>query len=199
MIDQDEERVLLIQCSKGDRQAYAILYTRYMSQICRYLFLFTRSKEYSEEIAQDVFVGIWEKKESLSRVLSFRAYAFKIAKNQLINQIRRRDTETKILNYLRPTTEDCGGYSDSEAIYNQYYQIAIAAKDQLPPKRKRIFEMSTEEGLSLDAIAEELSISKSVVKKQLYAATDFIREYLRKHAEMTLDLAIFLSLFGQIR
>jgi RNA polymerase sigma-70 factor (family 1) len=199
MIDQDEERVLLIQCSKGDRQAYAILYTRYMSQICRYLFLFTRSKEYSEEIAQDVFVGIWEKKESLSRVLSFRAYAFKIAKNHLINQIRRRDTETKILNYLRPTTEDCGGYSDSEAIYNQYYQIAIAAKDQLPPKRKRIFEMSTEEGLSLDAIAEELSISKSVVKKQLYAATDFIREYLRKHAEMTLDLAIFLSLFGQIR
>jgi RNA polymerase sigma-70 factor (family 1) len=199
MIDQDEERVLLIQCSKGDRQAYAILYTRYMSQICRYLFLFTRSKEYSEEIAQDVFVGIWEKKESLSRVLSFRAYAFKIAKNHLINQIRRRDTETKILKYLRPTTEDCGGYSDSEAIYNQYYQIAIAAKDQLPPKRKRIFEMSTEEGLSLDAIAEELSISKSVVKKQLYAATDFIREYLRKHAEMTLDLAIFLSLFGQIR
>ncbi|WP_166444400.1 RNA polymerase sigma factor [Dyadobacter bucti] len=195
MIDPEEEKALLVSCSKGDRQAYALLYTRYVSPLCRYLFLFTRSKEDSEEIVQDVFVKIWEKKENLVTVQSFRPYVFKTAKNQLLDLIRRRETETKMLDYLRPVTEESSEYSDTYAIYNQYHQIAHEAKNLLPQKRKRIFEMKTEEGLSLDEIAESLSISKTVVKKQLYAATDFVREYLRKHAEMTTELVIFFYFF----
>lgn len=193
MIDPEEEKALLVSCSKGDRQAYTLLYTRYVSLLCRYLFLFTRSKEDSEEIVQDVFVKIWERKEKLVTVQSFRPYVFKMAKNQLLDLIRRKETETKMLDYLRPVTEESGEYSD--AIYNQYHQIAHEAKSLLPQKRKRIFEMKTEEGLSLDEIAESLSISKTVVKKQLYTATDFVREYLRKHAEMTTELVIFLYVF----
>lgn len=193
MIDQEEEQALLKSCSKGNRGAYALLYTHYMSPLFRYLFLFTRSKEYSEEIVQDVFVKIWEKKEHLAKVQAFRPYVFKMAKNHLIDQMRKANSESRLMDQLRPSTEDSGAYSDSEAIYNQYYQIALEAKELLPPKRKRIFEMSAEDGLSLDEIAERLEISKTVVKKQLYTATDFIREYLRKHAEMTLDLVIFLS------
>ena len=195
MIDPEEEKALLISSSKGDRRAYAFLYTFYMSPLCRYLFLFTRSKDDSEEIAQDVFVKIWEKKENLATVHSFRPYVFKTAKNLLLDKIRRKETETKVLDYLRPDTEESGEYSDSDAIYNQYHQIAQEAKNMLPQKRKRIFEMNTEEGMALDEIAERLSISKTVVKKQLYAATDFVREYLRKHAEMTTELVIFVSLF----
>jgi RNA polymerase sigma factor (sigma-70 family) len=195
MIDPEEEKALMVSCSKGDRRAYAFLYTCYLSPLCRNLFLFTRSKDESEEIAQEVFVKIWEKKECLATVQSFRSYVFKTAKNHLLDIIRRKKAENKILDYLRPETEESGEYSDSDAIYNQYQQIALEAKNMLPQKRKRIFEMKNEEGMALDEIAASLSISKTVVKKQLYAATDFIREYLRKHAEMTTELVIFVSLF----
>jgi RNA polymerase sigma-70 factor (ECF subfamily) len=55
--------------------------------------------------------------------------------------------------------------------------------------------MSIDEGLSLDEIATELRISRSGVKKQLYAATAYVRQYLQEHGEITLALIIFLSLF----
>jgi RNA polymerase sigma-70 factor (ECF subfamily) len=55
--------------------------------------------------------------------------------------------------------------------------------------------MSIDDGKSLDEIAEELNISRAGVKKQLYAATAFVRQYLQEHGEMTVLLFVFLSLF----
>lgn len=194
MTESNEEKLLLARCSQGDRDSFAILYTRYLTPLCRYLYLFTRSKEESEEIVQDVFVRIWKEKANLATVQSFQPYLFKAAKNRLLDQLRRKESEMKIIDSIRPLTEESREYSDSELIYTQYHQIAENAKDRLSQKRKQIFEMSFEEDLSLDEIALRLAISKSVVKKQLYAATDFIREYLRKHAEITTELVIFLSI-----
>jgi RNA polymerase sigma-70 factor (ECF subfamily) len=55
--------------------------------------------------------------------------------------------------------------------------------------------MSIDGGLTLDEIAAQLGISRSGVKKQLYAAVAFVRQYLREHGEIGLALIIFLSLF----
>jgi len=65
----------------------------------------------------------------------------------------------------------------------------------LPPGRRKVLKMSIEDGLSLDEIATKLEITRSGVKKQLYAATSFVRQYLQEHGEITLALVIFLSLF----
>lgn len=195
MIEPEEERAILIRASHGDRNSYALLYTRYLSELCRYVYLFTRSKEESEEVVQDVFVRIWEKKENLATVQSFQAYLFRSAKNLLVDQFRRKETESRIIEVIRPASEESKDHTDSEVICNQYNEIAARAKDILSPKRKQIFEMSFEEGLSLDEISVRLAISKTVVKKQLYSATDFIRCYLRKHGEITSELVIFITLF----
>ena len=195
MTEPAEEKALLARCANGDRQSYAILYQRYLTALCRYMFLFTRSKDDSEEIVQDVFVKIWERKENLVTVQLFQPYLFKIAKNLLLDRLRKKQSEFRLLNAIRPLSEESDDYSDTEVIYNQYYQIAQDAINLLPEKRKLIFEMRTEDGLSLDEIAQKLAISKTVVKKQLYTATDFIREYLRKHGEMTTELVIFLTIF----
>ena len=51
--------------------------------------------------------------------------------------------------------------------------------------------------LTLDEIAVELKITRAGVKKQLYAATAFVRQYLQEHGEITALLFVFLSLFEQ--
>jgi len=63
----------------------------------------------------------------------------------------------------------------------------------LPPKRRQVFEMSTQEDLSMDEIAARLNISKSMVKKQLYAANSSVKEYLQLHAGLTASIAIAAS------
>ncbi|WP_254562233.1 RNA polymerase sigma factor [Dyadobacter diqingensis] len=187
-----DERDLMDRCAGGDREAYANLYTAYLSALMKYMFLFTKSRELSEEIVQDVFVKIWEKKEGLLTVHSFQAYIFKTAKNQLLDHMRKEQSQSRFFTLSGPFEEACEEQADDNLIYGQYYQLAQDAINLLPEKRREVFELKTREELSLDEIAERLAISKSVVKKQLYAATGFVKDYLRKHGEITADVVIFM-------
>ncbi len=63
--------------------------------------------------------------------------------------------------------------------------------EKLPPGRRKVLKMSIDDGLSLDEIATELNISRAGVKKQLYAATAFVRQYLQENGELTVLLFVF--------
>lgn len=98
-----------------------------------------------------------------------------------------------------PPTETSSEHPDTKIIYEQYYQIAQEAIRLLPRKRKLVVELRACDELSLDEIAETLSISKTVVKKQLYAGLAFVREYFRKNAELTsasMLILVFSNLFS---
>lgn len=191
-MNQDvEETELVIRTANGDRKAFTVLYSRHLHQLYRYIYLFTKSKDKTEEIIQSVFVKIWERRESLEHITFFKAYLYRSAKNLLLDEIRKSQLEAKVAILLKPNTEESQDYSDTNLIYNQYYQIAQDAINLLPEKRKKIVELRTKDDLTLDEIAARLSISKGVVKKQLYAGKSFIREYLQKHAEFTAVLALF--------
>jgi len=104
-------------------------------------------------------------------------------------KVRRRVKELDVSS--SPPANDL----ENELLFKQYYEIALQAMNKLPPGRLKVLKMSIDDGLSLDEIATELKISRSGVKKQLYAATAYVRQYLQEHGEITLALIIFLSLF----
>jgi len=189
-----DEADLLRQVSEGDRKAFTILYSRYLNQLYRYIYLFTKSKEISEEIVQNVFIKIWTNRQALTNITSFKGYLYRSAKNLLLDEIRKNQVQTKVHLTLMPRTEESHMESDAIIIYNQYYQIAQDAINLLPEKRKQIVELRIKHHMTLDEIAIELSISKSVVKKQLYAGLYFIKAYLRKYAEIEPCMLPFMYL-----
>ena len=90
-----EER-LLQQASEGDRNAFAALYTHYSPLLYRLLYQLTgQSKQNTEEIIQEVFLSIWEKKEALVMVKSFRAFVFRVARNKMIDLHRKSQTQLR--------------------------------------------------------------------------------------------------------
>jgi RNA polymerase sigma-70 factor (family 1) len=175
------ESELMGKIAGGDRTAFSVLYGQHLSGLYNYIYLFTKSRAAAEEIVQDVFVKIWEKREGLVHVNSFKPYLYKSAKNLLLDEIRRNAIKTRVINALKPDTEESQGNTDDGIIYKEYQKIADMAIGLLPEKRRAIFLMRTREELSLDEIAERLGISKSVVKKQLYAGISFVRQYLHSH------------------
>ena len=185
---------LLTQVSHGDRQAFRILYTACYPDVQRYISLFESSPRVLDELTQDVFVRIWEKRARLAEVESFKGYLFTMTRNVVFNFIRAlklRQTVAK-LDEAAALGED---ELENELLFKLYYRMALEAMDKLPPGRRKVMKMSVEDGLTLDEIAAELGISRSGVKKQLYAAMAFVRQYLREHGEIGLTLIIFLSLF----
>jgi RNA polymerase sigma-70 factor (ECF subfamily) len=195
MAEHEDERVLILRIIEGERTAFTALYSRYINSLYRYVYLFTKSKETSEDIVQNVFIKIWERRALLKNLTCFKAYLYQCAKNLMLDEIRRNQTREKIFLTMKDGTEETVEGLEANIIYGEYYQIAQDAINLLPEKRKLIVEMRTKEDLSLDEIAERLHISKFVVKKQLYSGLHFIKSYLQKHAELTLFLALFISLF----
>ncbi len=117
-----------------------------------------------------------------------------VTRNVVFNFIRALKVRQKVQE-LDEATELGSHEMEHELLFKQYYRIAIEAMDKLPPGRRKVLKMSIDDGLSLDEIAAELQITRAGVKKQLYAATAFVRQYLQEHGEITLLLFVFLSLF----
>jgi RNA polymerase sigma-70 factor (ECF subfamily) len=188
------ERELLVQVSHGDREAFKVLYTVCYPRVQRYISLFETSGRVLDELTQDVFVRIWEKRARLTEVESFKGYLFMVTRNVVFNFIRAIKVQRRVKE-LDETAAVLDNDLENELLFKQYYGMAVAAMEKLPPGRRKVLKMSIDEGLTLDEIAAQLGITRSGVKKQLYAATAFVRQYLQEHGEIGLVLVIFLSLF----
>jgi RNA polymerase sigma-70 factor (family 1) len=183
------EKDLLREIAQGDRKAFGVLYKYYFPTVRHYVALFEPSGTMLDELTQDVFVRIWEKRSKLAAVDSFKNYLFLVTRNVVFNYIRAlKVLKAKQQSAGPEAAEGIAGGSDpeSELLFKQYYHMALEAIDKLPEGRRKILQMSIDRGLSLDEIAAELNISRAGVKKQLYAATAFVRQYLQENGKMGL-------------
>ncbi|MEO5682460.1 MAG: RNA polymerase sigma-70 factor [Chitinophagaceae bacterium] len=189
-----DERAMLAMVASGDRAAFTKLYSAHLPHLYRYVFLITKSKEETEEILQEIFIKIWENRDKLDRIESLQDYLFRMARNKLLDNVRHLQIRHKVLAEIKRTKDADASTTSDHCAYREYYQIVQQAIDRLPAKRKLIFRLNIENGLSQDEIALQLNISKSVVKKQLYSASRFVRQYLGEHSEMSVPvmLAVFL-------
>lgn len=174
----------------GSISAFRRLYELLAGDLYKYILLFTGNRANAEEILQDVFLKLWEKRATLPEIRSFRSYVFKMGRNHVLNYLRsekRWETmpaEDPVLRQPDPS---------ENIIIKEYYRIAQDAIAHLPERRKQVFRLREEDGLSLDEIARMLGISKSAVKQHLYAATAHIREYLQQYGISAAYLPLFCT------
>ncbi|MDI9364420.1 MAG: RNA polymerase sigma-70 factor [Flavobacterium sp.] len=189
-----DEQLLLQQIAQGDRAAYTTLYQQYLPGLYQYIFRFTKqSKELTEEIIQEVFLSIWEKKENLVAVQSFDSYLYRIAKNKLLNLLKHHEHKQQLHLTFGNTLDVFDNKTENALAYTEYLKTAQRAINNLPEKRRLVFLLSTQQGLSLDEIAEQMQLSKSMVKKHLYTAKDSIKQYLQDNAEWLLTIIILIK------
>lgn len=192
MLADRDEQYIKERCSRGDREAFTLLYSWYYKPLHRHIFLFLRSKEATEEILQNLFVKVWENRESLTAVQDLKPYLYRMAKNMLLNHLRKINTERIILQMRSSTASSAEDNVADHIDSKDYRNLLQQAISQLTDKRKEIFLLRMDENLSLDEIAHKLSISKNVVKKQLYSAIASIRDHINRQGGLSAGLLMLL-------
>lgn len=183
------------RCVEGDRQAFASLYSYYAPLLYKAVYPLTnKSKEDTEEIIQELFVKIWDRRDKMLTIQSFRPFVFRMARNRVIDWYRKKETKKSYCTFYSENYRDVAASVTDDLLYEEYYAIAMEAIDRLPSRQKQIFNLRHTDDLSLSEIAGELRISLNAVKKQLYQATRFVRDYLRKHGEWLVSV-FFLFFF----
>jgi RNA polymerase sigma-70 factor (ECF subfamily) len=185
-----DESSLVINLSKGNIISFNTLYYEYSGRIYSFALGYLKSKVEAEEVVQEVFTKIWEKRAELKEGLSFKSYLFTITFNMIKKHFR---TKALILKYLKSETKDDVDLQTSQSVtYDSLYQYITELVNQLPDRRKIIFIKSRFDELSIKEIAEELGISHKTVENQLTIALKFIRNSINKE---NLPAILFLSLF----
>ncbi len=172
---EDEER-LVRNLSKGNILAFNTLYKAYSGRLYRFANGYLRSDEEAEEVVQEVFTVLWEKRSELKHELSLKSYLFTIAFNIIKKHFR---SKIYLSGYLSSGIFSDLDMNTSDKIdYDSMHRYVRELVEKMPERRKEIFIKSRFEGLNIREIAEELGISRKTVENQLTAALKFLRENL---------------------
>lgn len=195
-MDLKVDKSFMQQLSQGDEKSFDKLFMDKHQQVYGYCLKLIKFEEAAEEIVHDVFLTIWKKRNQLDPHLSLDALLYKITRDLSFNYLKKATRESKFrLELKAQSCQSLTNFTEDQVLYDEYFKIADAALNQLPPQRRQIFTMSRRMGMSYDEIADQLGISKNTVKVQLVRASKFLKEYFATHADIT--LLLFIGLFFQ--
>jgi RNA polymerase sigma-70 factor (ECF subfamily) len=184
------EPLLVRSLSKGNLLAFNSLYKEYSGRLYRFALGYLKSEAEAEELVQEVFTKIWEKRADLKAELSFKSFLFTIAFNIIRKHFR---TKACLSEYFKTEIgADLDMQTSQKITYDSLYQYITELVNQLPERRKEIFIKSRFQGYSIKEIAEALKISHKTVENQLTDALKFIRTNLNKES---IPVLLFFILF----
>lgn len=170
------EKELLIQLRNGDYNAFKEIYEIYASRLSYKLLQLLQSEELAEDILQDIFVKVWEIRETINPELSFGALLYKMASNLSKNEYRRNMYDRVMRSQIPPDT----GHNPIEHSIEQAEIRALLdqALDQLTPRQKEVYVMHKLEGMTYQEISDTLNISVSAINQHIQKANKQLKTTL---------------------
>ncbi|RIH63741.1 RNA polymerase sigma-70 factor [Mariniphaga sediminis] len=171
---------------EGVKGAFQELFERYAPRIYQFSLSYLKNEQEAEEQVQDVFLKIWEKRESLDRSKSIKAFIFKIAVNSIYDFTRRKNIENAFKDFARADFDLQSDSTWHQVIFDEMLDSLDVLVKQMPTERQKIFRLSREEGLTNDEIARKLNLSKRTVENQLYRAIAYLKEHFKTESLLAL-------------
>lgn len=185
---------LLLRLRQDDKVAFYNLYERYSKRLYSFVFRFIKQESDTEEIVQEVFVKIWEKRRTIDAYSSFESFLFTIAYNSTISLFRKRINEKKYLEHLYALQkESIVPELNDEIQFNDLKEQVSYLIEGLTPRQKEIYKLSRESGLTYQEIGNKLNISSTTVKKHMANTLSYLKSNLRNNMLAAL-LYIYLFL-----
>jgi RNA polymerase sigma-70 factor (family 1) len=176
--------------NEEDQEAFAEIYHRFSKIVYSLAFSYLRSQEAAQDIVQDVFVIIWTKKDNLIHVRELKAYIFVTARNLIIRGLHKNIFFVSL--DPKEQVEENLFLPKQQLSYKELVHLLDKAIELLAPQQKRAYELSRNEGMGYEKIAEEMGISRLTVRTHVSKAISFVRQYLIDNGIHPAILIIFL-------
>lgn len=165
----------------GNRQAMKLIFQEHYKMVCQVVYRYIKDKDTVEDVAQDVFIKLWEKRNQINITSSLGAYLRRMAMNESISFLRKHKKHDH--DDVDPNTG--GNDASSEQLYldGELASNITMAIDRLPPRCRMVFQLSRFEELTYKEIAQKLDISIKTVENQMGKALKLLREWLQDYME----------------
>lgn len=177
---------------KGEVKAFDEIFEIYNQRIYQFAKTILKNKEDAKDVVQEVFVRIWQNRNKIDKHSSFKSYLFTIAYNIIVDHFRKRLKDKKYKDFLEANIKEVDSSQEKNIEFLDLNELYEQSVEQLPPRRKLIYKMNRNEGLTYDEIAEQLNISRNTVRNQMAKTLEFLRKKIGKE---TLLVMLFCHLF----
>ena len=190
-VEKPAEKVVSLYQNFTPDEKVEILFRKYYAGLCKSLYKILRDATLAEDIVQEVFLKVWEVRETLKMEDAIQSYLYRSCYNAALNFLKQQKKNTDLDNLEATITS-----SDSAERHLNFQETEAEiqkAIDALPPKTKVVFTLSRFEELSYKEIAERLDISVKSVEKHMGIALQRLRENLKEYL-----VAVFLLLLKEL-
>ncbi len=179
---QIDEKTIISKCKNNDRQFQKILFERYYGKLMGICMRYSKDKFQAQEYLQESFIKIFNNLEKYESKGSFEGWISRLAKNHIIDQIRKNKTI-----YLSENEYDITRYKDDTEEEEEFlYSEKISSQDiidglqKLTECQRTIFNMFIVEEKSHEQISKLLNINIGTSKSNLHKAKKNLKKLLKR-------------------
>ena len=174
---------IFLKIKNSDFHAYELLFRRYYRHLCGFAVRYLGRMEEAEEVVQDMFFTIWEKRETLNIHSSVKSYLFRAVSNRCIQVIDHKKVELKYADYFKAQEQEMAGDADEALRISELTGVVDKTMGQLPERCRKVFKMNRFEGLKYHEIAKKLSLSVKTIEADMGRALKLFRKNLGGYLE----------------
>lgn len=175
------EEPVIRKLLEGTEDDFRKVYDQFVGRIANMARRRLRDENWVKDFMQEFFIVLWEKRRSVASARTVDAYVLTMAKNFLTT--RQKDAAREKLDradYQRASLGILSNDDADDAIDQHELQEKVSmAIVRLPPRQRRVLELSRWEGLSIKEIARVLNLKPQTVNNHLHRALEFLRKALR--------------------
>jgi RNA polymerase sigma-70 factor (family 1) len=180
---------LLDAIRDDDEKAFAELFKRYWRKVHAMAYTRVRSKVVTEEIVQDLFISLWDRRATQS-IQHLSSYLYQSVKFKVLNHIESKLVVEKYWDYYKEFIPQKENATDIAVGYNDLIEAIEDGMQQLPEKSKKVFRLNRLEGHSVSEIADLLNLSEKAIQYHLTQSVKKLRMHLKNYI---LSLAVFIG------
>lgn len=175
-MELDDQKIIQ-HIRRSDRKVFEYLFRTYYPRLCIFGLNFFDNPQITEDIAQDLFVVLWEKRKEMVIKTSLHSFIFQSYRNRCLDYIKHQKVIKKYIDEKinHPDEKQLNDDLEKEELKYRIHKTI----ETLPPKCKKVFMMSRFEGLKQQVIADQLGISVKTVKAQIGKALKIMRKELK--------------------
>lgn len=186
------ETILLRQVAAGNEKAFADLYNNYQEGLTTFVQSLLKSPQLAEDVAQEVFLKIWEQRSELPQLSSFSNYLFIVARNHTFNVLRKATTETAAKGAIMQYIPDIQNDAQEKLVLEGYRAYIQQVLNTLPPQTREVFRLCRQENKSHDEIAALLGITPDAVKRHMMRSNRAFKDSVDTELGLSLTLLFIL-------
>lgn len=172
---------LFEELKKDNKMAFSILFDRYSDILFRFIQKRIESIPDVEDIIQEVFISMWNRRSKIEVSDSIYPYLFKAAKYEMIDWLIKSEKRNRHLDYLEINKDQylIGTTSEDELIAKELAKLLENEMSRMPDTMRSIFRLSRSEDMSIKDIANQLSLSEQTVKNNVSMALNRLKFKLK--------------------